>query len=568
MSEIQIQSAKDGNPVPLWAGFQLHSLYNPVKEGESLANKFLSETKDFQKPVIVFGLGFAYHILPILSIFESIWIAESNADLIKEAKALEILKPVFDKCKLIENVTETPYLSDFYTYFLRSEIRFQEKFFADVQESIKISDKEFVPATNQIRILVNSPVYGGSFTTAKYVESALKSLGTAVRFTDHSSAEPLLKKYLSNPVANADLIEQLTALLSETLWHDILDFKPHIVFFVAQSPFTDKLMKAVNKAGIVSIYWFVEDFRRLTYWKAVCNNFDYFFMIQKGDFEESLKRYCRSVWGWFPVAADSEIHKKVYVSEKDMAFYGSDISFMGAAYPNRIKFFKHFNKTNLKLWGTGWTESELSAYNIPLKEQRISIEQSNIIYQSSKININLHSSNSGPDDSNIFDIYGDFVNPRTFEIAACGGFQLVDDRESVRELFDVDEEIVLFSSVEEALDKASFYLKNEPLRKKIAQAAQIKVLKYHTYEIRLANMLNSVVKHSPRISSVISQENEKINAFLKLTNDQELKSFINSLDPGLRFSYEKILNEVNKSQGNLKTYEAFLMLLDTFYTGE
>ena len=38
MSEITVQIAKDGSPVPLWDGFCLHSLYDPVNEGMAFFN--------------------------------------------------------------------------------------------------------------------------------------------------------------------------------------------------------------------------------------------------------------------------------------------------------------------------------------------------------------------------------------------------------------------------------------------------------------------------------------------------------------------------------------------------
>jgi spore maturation protein CgeB len=565
--------------VPLWDGFQLHSLYAPIKEGEALAEQFLGTVTDFDKPLLVLGMGFGYHILPLFDKFPKIYIAESCQELINVAHDIPELAQFFEKCVILNNLEKLPPVPEYNLYILRSELKFQEKFFNDIQARLKIGDKNEGVFFEQMRILVNSPIYGGSYTTAKYVVSALESLGACVRLSDHSCAAGLLEKLLS-PLGrgagvvsgrgagvikdNNNLINQLTDLLSNTLYNDILAFRPHIVFFVAQSPFNDDLIKALNQTGIVTMYWFVEDFRRFPYWKSVCNNFDYFFMIQKGEFEEMLNQGCNKTYGWFPMAAEPQTHKVMSATKHDRDFYGSDISFMGAAYPNRVKFFKHFNKDKLKLWGTGWTESELADYHIPLKEERISPEQSNLIYQCSKININLHSTNDG----SIFDPAGDFVNPRTFEIAACGGFQLVDDRPAVRELFDEDVDIVLFKSVEEAADKAAFYLKNEALRQKIANAGREKVLQHHTYANRLKNMLNTAIKLSPKLTANIMSENAKLESFMGAFRDAEFETFIKSFAPGNRFLYDKIIGEIYERGGNLKNYEALLMLLDTFYIGD
>jgi len=568
MKGITVVIAKDGNPVPLWEDKQLHSQYQPIKEGQDLAEKFMQASPDVEKPVVVLGLGFGYHILPLLGRYKHIFIAESHLSLIAKAREIDLIKPIFASCTIISDLAQVPYSPDHYIYPLRSEQRLQERFFADVTATLKIQNKTYRPQYPQIRVLVNSPIYGGSYTTSQYVDNALRSIGVTTRYTDNSPAYPLLKKLMDTSTINSHLINNLTELLSETLWQDIADFQPHIVFFTAQSPFTDRLMSDISRAGIVSIYWFVEDFRRMQYWKDICNSFDYFFMIQKGEFETLLETTCHKIWGWFPVAADTQSHLPTHLSLTDTQFYGSDISFMGAAYPNRVRFFSHFPKNNLKLWGTGWSDSELSGYNVPLADQRITPQQSNIIYQATKININLHSSNDGYLDTAIFDEYGDFVNPRTFEIAACGGFQLVDDRPAIRELFDVDTDIVIFSSVEEALDKAKFYLKNETKRQQIAKNAQQKVYQYHTYKNRLQNMLTVAIENSPIISSKISDENNKLEAFLKNNPDPELATFIHSLPASAKTSYHTIIAEVKKSAGNLKNYEAILMLLETFYHGE
>jgi len=568
MSEITVKAANDGNHVPMWDGLQLHSVYQPEKEGVDLANKFMQENPDTTKPLLVCGLGFGYHILPLLGKFTQIYIAEGNTDLINTAKTLTHTKPLFQQCTIITSTAQAPYLPDFLVFTLRSENRFQEKFFADVIATLKIPKDNPAPQNNQIRVLVNSPIYGGSYTTAKYIETALQKIGVATHFTDNSPAYALLKKYLENPTKNSRFINSLTELLSETLWQDIQAYQPHIVFFIAQSPFTQMLAKELTKAGIVSIYWFVEDFRRMQYWKEVCNTFDYFFMIQRGEFESLLDATCRKTWGWFPVAAEPSFHKPITLSNEDKIFYGSDISFMGAAYPNRVNFFKQFKKVNLKLWGTGWSESEVSHYNIPLGEQRITPEQSNIIYQTTKININLHSANNGYMEDTIFDDIGDFVNPRTFEIAACGGFQLVDDRIAVKELFEPDKEIVFFSSVEEAKDKANFYLKNDSLRQEIALAAQKKVLQFHTYQHRLEKMIEVAIANSPAITARISQEQNKVSTAINTVNSSELTTFISQIPPSQQNQFSTIMETAGKAQGPLKTVDAMLMLLDTFYTGE
>ena len=63
------------------------------------------------------------------------------------------------------------------------------------------------------------------------------------------------------------------------------------------------------------------------------------------------------------------------------------------------------------------------------------------VFNASRINLNIHSCNGEG-----LDPEADFVNPRTFELAACGAFQLVDERCLRPELF-TDQEVASFPTV-------------------------------------------------------------------------------------------------------------------------
>jgi spore maturation protein CgeB len=110
------------------------------------------------------------------------------------------------------------------------------------------------------------------------------------------------------------------------------------------------------------------------------------------------------------------------------------------------------------------------------------------VFNASDININLHSSH----ERDGVDPFGDFLNPRTFELAASGVFQLVDQRSLLPEAFDVGSEIVTFSSVRELKEQIEYYLAHPEERGRIAQAGRARALKDHTYTARLKQMLSIV----------------------------------------------------------------------------
>lgn len=79
------------------------------------------------------------------------------------------------------------------------------------------------------------------------------------------------------------------------------------------------------------------------------------------------------------------------------------------------------------------------------------------------------------------------IRLREFEITSCGGCHLVNRSDLIMEYFDDSCEILMYSSKEEMLDKAAYYMRpdNSIIRNKIAQAARRRVIGSHTWTHRL-----------------------------------------------------------------------------------
>ena len=84
------------------------------------------------------------------------------------------------------------------------------------------------------------------------------------------------------------------------------------------------------------------------------------------------------------------------------------------------------------------------------------------------------------------------INQRPFDIAACGGFVLTDERASLHELFG-EEEVVAYHDPEDLADKAQYYLKHAGERQAIAARARQRVLAEHTYARRIESLLANVL---------------------------------------------------------------------------
>lgn len=79
---------------------------------------------------------------------------------------------------------------------------------------------------------------------------------------------------------------------------------------------------------------------------------------------------------------------------------------------------------------------------------------------------------------------------RALDIMGCGGFLLSSYQQELDEYFINEGECVMYSSLEDALDKADFYLKNDELRTPIAEAGMRRIREQFRYEDRIERLLS------------------------------------------------------------------------------
>ncbi len=569
MPKIEVIIAKDGNPVPVLDGITLHSRYAPVEEGKKLADRFLAQHTT-AKEIAVFGLGFYYHIEPLAGHYSKIHVYEPNQEMIEQMSRHRD-NAIPSHVRVSSELADFTGIGDLPLYDLAAMRRKYPNHVENLlrtmrEKKVATAVRHEIPDYRQIRVLIDFPVYGGSLTTAEYITNAFTRLGCEVKTVDNTIANSLLLSFLATDdrIYAGQMSSKLTSLLSDIFLHEVERFQPHICFFPAQSPVTIPLLQHIrqmNKA--VTAFWFVEDYRRFAYWKDYAPHFEKFYGIQRNPFLDQLRQLGATAPSYLPMAADEAVHRPLYLTPEEIEEYGADVAFMGAGYPNRREMFAQLLDYDLKIWGTDWDHPKLQDV-VQREGARICIEESVKIYNATKININLHSSMN----RDLFEIDGDFINPRTFEIMACGGFQLVDKRLLLPELFTEGEEIVTFASLNELREKIDYYLEHPAERKRIAEAGRRKVLQHHTYTHRIRSVLNDLLRDFPRLGSQLVQEKGSMDDFLRQANDPELRRFIQSLPPEKRRSLPALVEAVKEQKGRLHDYQAILLLLDTFYRNE
>jgi spore maturation protein CgeB len=331
------------------------------------------------------------------------------------------------------------------------------------------------------------PLYGGSLPVGRYAAKGLEEAGCLVE-TFEAPAFYSAFTALEDLRVGAERYEALQNTFLQAISQAVLSkaeaFAPDLVLCLAQAPLSPLALKRLRAGKVPTAMWFVEDFRLFPYWRAFAPLYDLFAVIQKEPFLEELSAIGVSNALYLPLAADPSLHRPLRLSAREKNEFGSALSFMGAGYPNRRRVFREFAGQDFKIWGTEWEGEALLAPLVQRLGARISPEDTVRIYNASAINLNLHSSVLAGEEIS----RGDFVNPRTFELAACEAFQLVDRRALLDELFAPDE-LARFESLPELLAAVAHYKDRPDERRRMAAKARQRVLAEHTYARRMEALL-------------------------------------------------------------------------------
>ncbi len=558
---VTVSLSREGLPIPQIAGISLHSRYHPVKEAEQL-------TRDFEycddSRTVVFGLGFGYHLLPMLKKSE-VTVIEPLMSIFRAFMESVDLTAFLPGVRF--RIAEKPasllarYEPSRWNIFKHTpSIRIGESYYQQLEKGI--TARNFI-SNKSLKILVVKPIYGGSLPTANYCCMALESLGHEVESVDCDKfADGFFSlKKTTRIKANAEVLSQkFLNLMGEVSAAKAAEFRPDLIIALAQAPLSPEAIYRLKELKVPIAFWFVEDFRTLPYWKEVSSAYDHFFAIQKDEFHSQLITAGVKDYYYLPQAAHPAIHRPLDLSFDQKKQYKADISFMGAAYHNRAQSFPRLLDKDFKIWGTGWNVESPLGKRLQNNNKRVTTKETVSIYNAAKINLNLHSSSYhygiNPE--------GDFVNPRTFEISACQGFQLLDYRSDLVNLFRLDEELVVFKSLEEMKDQIDFYLENPDLRKNIASRSYQRVLNEHTIEHRMQEMLLHVFIN--RLDSLQKIEESRPDPLAycisKAGEDTELGLYLKGFEGVQNFSLRTLADQIHSGEGDLDDNETLLMMLD------
>jgi spore maturation protein CgeB len=333
-------------------------------------------------------------------------------------------------------------------------------------------------------VLVVGPIAGGSLGVARSVAHAVAESGAESRYFDAAAfagAQTAFGGLSIGADRRAALKGQFALLLGNAVVAVATEWQPDLVIALAQAPLTEPALMSLRQLGIPTAFWFVENVRVLPYWRDVCRFYDFVYVIQPTAVDRIGESGAARV-AYLPMACDPRVHRRVILTDAERVLYGGPLSFAGAPYLNRRHILTAVSDLGLKVWGDRWESTALAA--AVGAEGRFDIDAMLRIFSGTDVNLNVHSA----DHVTGLDPDPDYVNPRTFELAACGAFQLVDRRDPLPALFD-DSEAVAFGDVKEMRALCTHYLQRPDERAAIAAHAEQRALAEHTYDRRVARIM-------------------------------------------------------------------------------
>jgi spore maturation protein CgeB len=279
----------------------------------------------------------------------------------------------------------------------------------------------------------------------------------------------------------------------------------------------------IRKCGVVSCNFSCNNVHQFDLVDELSLHFDYNLHAEKHVKDKFLKIGATPIW--WPMASNPRYFKPIDVPRT------IDASFVGADYALRSFYIAHLleNGVDVQAYGPGWTykpsavrafaKRNLLLFNaastIDLQKKRVAsarlLEHDSSRYFHDRFRKNMHPPVS--DDELIalysrsrislgfLEVYDNHdpskpviqhLHLREFEAPMSGALYCTGYTDELAEMFEPDQEVIIYRSQHELLDKVRFYLEHPDEAEKIRQAGKRRALSEHTYHIRFEKLFKTL----------------------------------------------------------------------------
>jgi spore maturation protein CgeB len=177
------------------------------------------------------------------------------------------------------------------------------------------------------------------------------------------------------------------------------------------------------------------------------------------------------------------------------------VSFVGAAHGDRKQRIEALRKAGIEVtcFGHGWPSGSIPAEEIPE------------IIRESIISLNFSNAYKGVNQ----------VKARTYEVPGSGGFLLTEYAPNIERAYIPEEEIAIFHSHKDLVEKIQYFLSHLDERDRIAQAGFLRTKEQHTYDIRMHEVIEFALK-SHQHHMIENFPTKILSNFAKLRNKHQI----------------------------------------------
>jgi spore maturation protein CgeB len=562
---LALEMTPEGQPTLSAAGVLLHSRHAPVREAASWATRQLERCeRGSAETAVVLGFGLGYHLEWLAPAWPGrIVVVEPDDAVLRAAFTARDLRNLLERVELAPSPLTNVAIAGWGSVLL---LPHGPSLLRDVGGLRALKERiagRALLSGLALRIMVVSPLYGGSHPIAGYCARALAEMGHTVTLLDlapFAAGMQAVPMFTGRAAARRAVEESYMRFLGDGVLAAVDAVGPDLVLALAQAPLMPSVLEEIGKRGVLRAFWFVEDHRLMTYWKDVAGAYDHFFTIQEGDFLAEVARLTSDRARYLPCAADPAVHRPLTLSPEEWAALGARVAFVGAGYRNRRFAFRSLLDLGLKIWGSEWQDAEALGTAVQRDGARIVTEETVRIFNATAVNLNLHSSTyvDGVDPR------GDFVNPRTFELAAAGAFQLVDMRSLLPPLFHPGTELATFTDAAALRDLVQHWLGRPEERAAIAAAGRARVLAEHTYRHRMETLLEAVcARDSDRLRGRARHRPTVAEAAV-VERATPLGDLLGRLPASTPFTLNGVASALAGREGDMSDPERILLFLHQF----
>lgn len=244
--------------------------------------------------------------------------------------------------------------------------------------------------------------------------------------------------------------------------------------------FLDYELQAIkDKIHAKIVMWYPDHIVSFGRASFLCAGYDALFFKDLYIVKNMRKIYKRPAY-YLPECFNPIRHPLVEENAADRERFACEISMIGNLHVFRVAILEQLIDFDLRIYGTAnpwWLNIDLIKNKYT--GQYLAYEDKSKAIRYSKINLNT---------LYIGEVEG--VNVRAFEIAGMGGFQILQNKSGISDLFEIDKELVTYDSIEELREKARYYIEHDEERETIAKAGLERAYKDHTYVQRLTRLIN------------------------------------------------------------------------------